>query len=66
MTTFRDLTPEEEVTLQHYAEYHGKNWKQQLLDDWFNGRDAQFPNGHYLRVIRNQLGPQWLEQFDKE
>lgn len=58
-----DLTEEEDATLNAYAEYHGKRWKQQLLNDWLTGKDAQFPNGHLLRRIRNRLGPQWLENL---
>lgn len=54
-------TPEQDAAIQAYAEYHGKNWKQQLLEDWLTGKDVQFKDGHLLRQVRNQLGPKWLE-----
>lgn len=50
-------TKEERDALELYAFTHGGNWKQQLLDDWTNGR----ANG-VLQEIRNTRGPSWLLQ----
>jgi hypothetical protein len=30
---------------------------------WFDGRDANEPDGGYLRQIRNQFGPSWLLKY---
>ena len=57
------LTEEQDAAIQAYAEYHGKNWKKQLLEDWLNGKDTRFNNGHLLRQVRNQFGPKWLEEY---
>ena len=57
------LTEEQDAAIQAYAEYHGKNWKKQLLDDLLTGKDASRPNGHLLRQVRNQFGPKWLEKL---
>lgn len=58
--SWSDLTPEQRETLEKYATVHGKDWKEQLMSDWMNGRDAHFQNGHNLRQIRNNFGPTWL------
>lgn len=47
--------------LKQYADEHGRNWKQKLRDQWFNGSDANEPNGHLLRQARNKIGPGALE-----
>lgn len=57
------LTEEQDAAIQAYAEHYGKGWKKQLLDDWLTGKDASRPNGHLLRQVRNQFGPQWLEEY---
>jgi hypothetical protein len=38
-------------------------WKDHLVTCWMNGADANEPNGHLLRQVRNRLGPQWLKTF---
>lgn len=56
-----DLTPEQRQRLQQFAFVHGKTWKKTLNDMWWDGSDAYQHDGHLLRQIRNQHGPQWLE-----
>lgn len=46
--------------LEAYAKSKGKDWKAELAADWLSGRDANYHKGHYLRRLRNRLGPQWL------
>lgn len=58
-----DLNEEQRQALEIFMERHGRQWKETLLSYWLDGRDAREPQGHCLRQIRNQLGPQWLEKF---
>lgn len=53
----QEPTASELSALELYAVTHGRNWKQQLLDDWTNGRTEG-----ELQVIRNTRGPTWLVQ----
>lgn len=62
MTTDKP-TPEQLARLQQYAAEHGRYWKRDLNDAWQNGADAREQDGHLLRQVRNQLGPQWLQSF---
>lgn len=57
------MTPEQYAALRRYAEKHGRRWKSRLSSDWASGRDAEQPDGAYLRQIRNTLGPDWLTGF---
>ena len=57
---------DQQAALNLYIERKGKNWKQQLLDDWRTGADVEaLPDyrGSYLRQIRNQFGPSWLNTY---
>lgn len=36
------------------------NWQQALEFAWQSGKDVLEPEGHYLRQVRNTLGPDWL------
>lgn len=56
----RQATSDQLAALQAFARKYGRNWKQVLRDKWFDGRDANEPDGYLLRQIRNQLGPTWL------
>ena len=38
-------------------------WRGQLVTAWWDGTDASLPDGHLLRIARNQLGPEWLKTF---
>jgi hypothetical protein len=46
-----------------YATRKG-GWKEHLLSCWMNGADANEPNGHLLRQVRNSVGPKWLKDFE--
>lgn len=50
----------ERKVLEAYAKAKGKDWKAELAADWLTGRDASYHKGHYLRRLRNRLGPEWL------
>lgn len=55
---------EQLAALWEYANRrHPSEWKDDLLDDWLNGKDATRPNGHLLRQVRNHYGPKWLASF---
>lgn len=58
------MKPNEEqlAALRAFASRHGRYWKQALMQAWLNGKDANEPNGHLLRQVRNELGPAWLEK----
>lgn len=56
-------THEHVAALQRFADRRGRYWKATLRCMWFNGRDIDEPDGALLRQIRNQLGPEWLEDF---
>ena len=49
--------------LNEYRAKHGNKWAARLLGEWLTGRDASQENGHLLRQIRNQFGPQWLGKW---
>lgn len=61
--TDKIATPEQLQALVDFSKRHGRYWKRELNLMWFNGRDADEPNGHLLRQVRNQLGPTWLHHF---
>lgn len=56
-------TPEQLAALRAFATKYGNTWRQELADRWWNGTDANEPNGHLLRQLRNQLGPRWLGNY---
>lgn len=58
------LTAEQYDALVAYAAKYGDNWKEKLSNAWLNGADANEPNGHLLRQVRNRLGPSWLAKFN--
>jgi hypothetical protein len=61
-------TPNEEqlAALAKFEAKHGRQWKRILNNKWFEGTDCNEPDGHLLRQVRNQFGPQWLENFFQE
>lgn len=40
------------------------NWKDALLAAWLQGWDDREPDGHFLRAVRNNLGPAWLVKYE--
>lgn len=54
---------EQYEALQKYASNHGRTWKMDLNLAWSNGHDCNELNGHLLRQVRNQFGPNWLVKF---
>lgn len=52
-------TPEQLAALIAFANKHGKEWKDRLLDGW---RHSDYPGA--LQQVRNQLGPEWLATFE--
>lgn len=59
-------TADQLAALAAYAEKHGRTWKHSLRLAWFNGTDANEPAGCFLRQVRNELGPRWLNAFRLE
>lgn len=58
-----ELTPEQRDALNKFAAKYGRYWKSKLREMWFNGRDAQLEDGGYLRQVRNQQPPGFLNKF---
>ena len=56
-----DLLPEHRAALKAYALRNGRFWKRKLLAAWSTGRDADEPEGPFLRRIRNRHGPSLLQ-----
>jgi hypothetical protein len=59
-------TPEMLAALQAFRARHGRTWKDKLMTMWLTGRDANEPQGHLLRQVRNRLGPSWLAKLKLE
>lgn len=55
----RVITEAEWNALTAYANAHGRTWKSSLRDDWMRGT----PLAPELHVLRNELGPSWLNSF---
>lgn len=66
MTKTKTLTPEQRAAIRQFAIDHGPSWKATLKAYWLTGMDASQPNGHLLRQVRNQLGPQWLKTYKED
>jgi hypothetical protein len=57
------VNKEQADALRHWANVEGKNWKEALLNAWFNGGDHIRHYSYHLQRIRNTLGPSWLHQL---
>lgn len=55
---------EQMAAIRKFAETYGPAWKFVLGQMWWQGRDASQPNGHLLRQVRNQFGPEWLSEVE--
>lgn len=58
-----DLSPEQLAAITRFAARAGAEWKYRLSTAWTTGKDASMPDGHLLRQVRNEHGPEWLENF---
>jgi hypothetical protein len=58
-----DLTTEQQNALNNFAAKHGRTWRSKLRSMWFSGADANQPDGAYLRQVRNQQPPAFLDAF---
>lgn len=56
-------TAEQLRAVDRFALKHGRYWKRELRLAWYTGRDAEEPEGHLLRQVRNNFGPPWLEKY---
>jgi hypothetical protein len=58
-----ELTPEQIAALNRFAAEYGRYWKSKLREMWMNGRDALREDGCYLRQVRNQQPPSFLDTY---
>lgn len=58
-----DLNPDQRARLIQFQEVNGRTWKNKLWLLWESGKDAAEFDGHLLRQIRNQFGPEWLNKL---
>jgi hypothetical protein len=58
-----DLEPDQRARLIEFRDANGPLWKEKLSNLWWTGRDDRLQDGHLLRQIRNQFGPQWLTKL---
>lgn len=61
--TPNDLTAEQAAALNRFAAQFGRTWKSKLREMWMNGRDDLRPDGCYLRQVRNQQSPSFLDNY---
>jgi DNA-binding response OmpR family regulator len=60
---WRQLSDKEFEVLLDFATRHGRIWKRELRRAWLtDGRVTE--QNTIFRVIRNELGPEWLEHKD--
>lgn len=57
-----DLSPEHRARIEAFKRNHGFRWKHWLWTFWMDGTDESKPDGHLLRQIRNEHGPEWLNK----
>lgn len=62
-STFEDMTDDMLSALLDWRQRHGRSWKTDLWAAWMNGDDVRDPRGSSLRMIRNRLGPGWLDRL---
>lgn len=58
-----ELTPEQAAALDKFAAEFGRYWKAKLRQMWMDGRDAIRSDGAYLRQVRNQQPPGFLDSY---
>ena len=62
-TDKQELTAEQAAALDRFAAEFGRYWKAKLRQMWMNGRDAMRSDGAYLRQVRNQQPPGFLDNY---
>lgn len=53
---------EQMARIKAFASCAGVMWKEVLSSAWSNGTDTNYRDGHLLRQVRNEFGPEWLAQ----
>lgn len=61
--TLEDLAKPQREALLQFRREAGPTWKAKLLAAWRLGVDERLPGGLWLRQIRNDRGPEWLEHL---
>lgn len=56
-------SPEQLAAIEAFRVKNGRHWKERLSTAWATGRDEREPNGHLLRQVRNNFGPEWLQSY---
>ena len=59
-----DLSEAQRVRLIQFKNEAGRAWKSKLIALWHLGHDDRLRGGCWLRQIRNDLGPAWLQGLD--
>jgi hypothetical protein len=65
-SSFDDMTDDMLSALLDWRQRHGRSWKLDLWAAWMNGADERDPHGPSLRMIRNRLGPSWLDTLRRK
>ena len=62
------LTDKYYEALHEYAKKAGRTWKNDLAHDWARAGSHLVDQDTYcyLHIIRNNLGPTWLDTFELE
>ena len=63
MSQFKELTDDQDATLQAYAEWYGQGWQDQLRTDWMNAGSRAPVEWAHLQQLRNTHGPRWLSTY---
>lgn len=58
-----ELTSEQSAALDKFAAEFGRNWRSKLRTLWMNGRDDLRKDGCYLRQVRNQMPPGFIDTY---
>lgn len=53
---------EQMARIKAFSRHQGVMWKEILSSAWSNGTDVNYSDGHLLRQMRNEFGPEWLAQ----
>lgn len=59
-------TTEQLQAVINFSRRWGELWKEKLNDVWCTGNYSREDDRARLQQVRNQFGPEWLEQQPKE